>query len=123
DRRPERGDALGGAGVGEVYGGEAVAELRLLIPERRSPVERPEEIGLERGLRRPFAEHRLSREVETDARVPEVAVEEPLVDPWLDLGRPLGVLPLPETAGEQSAIVKEGGVDEAADGECRPLAE
>src|SRR6266702_3653304 len=92
--------------------------VRPFVSERRQPVERPEEVGLDRGPRRPLAEHWRSVEGEVDACVPHVTVEDPLIDPRLigRRGRNLGVLPLPERT-EQPASVEQGPVDEAADGE------
>src|SRR5207253_6242543 len=102
-------------------------ELRLLVPERRDwrrTVERSEEIGLDRGSRRPLAEHRRGVEGEVETRVSDVAVEDPLVDAglprtsryWNWAGGNLGVLPLPKRA-EQAAVVEQGRADEAADGQ------
>jgi hypothetical protein len=93
-RRPELPDPQRGAAVRQVHEGVARTQLRLLIPERRCPVKGPEEVGLERGLGRPLADHRLPGEVEADARVPDVAVEDRLVEPWLGHGCPLRALPL-----------------------------
>src|SRR6266568_4677812 len=87
----------------------------LFVPERRGTVDGTEEIGLERGLRCPLAQHRSGAEVEPDARVPDVAVQESLVGRGLHQARPLGVLTLPEV--EQAPVVVHCGVDEAADGQ------
>src|SRR5437879_12256228 len=77
--RPELPDAERGAAVPEVDEREADPHLRLLVPERRHAVERPEKVGLERGLRRPFAEHRPRAARYVDARIAGVAVTEALV--------------------------------------------
>src|SRR6266566_1526864 len=114
-RRPELADAERRPAVRQVHVGKAAAEHWLLVPERRG-AEWPEEISLERCLRCPLAQHRSGAEVEPDARVPDVAVQEPLVGRGLGNGCPLGVLALAEPV-EQPAVVEHCGVDEAADGQ------
>src|SRR5207245_1950329 len=119
-RRPELADAQGGASIRQIHEGEPVTEQRLLIPERRYPVIASEEIGLERGLRRPLADHRLPREFEADAGVPYVAVEGRLILRDRGRARPLGAPQLPETV-EQAAVPDARGIADAADGARRPL--
>src|SRR5207245_5241411 len=77
-RRPVLSDAEGGAAVREVHERVTNAELRLLISERRVTVERPEEIGLERGPWGTLPEHRRGVERGVAARRPVVAVHGPL---------------------------------------------
>src|SRR5439155_20832664 len=95
---PVLSDAEGGAAVREVHERVTDAELRLLVAERRHAVERAKEVGLDRGSRCPLPEYRRSIEREVDAGVPDVTVEDPLVDAGLvgRRGGDLGVLPLPE---------------------------
>jgi len=126
-RRPELANPQRSAAVRQIDECEPDTELRLLIPKRRRRGKRPEEIGFERGPRRPFAEHRRAVEGEVDARVADVAVKDRLVGRRLAGGargrcRVLGVLPLPEVA-EQPVVVKHRGAYEAADGERLSLTE
>src|SRR5213076_693616 len=124
--RPELADPHRGAAVREIHERVPDAELRLLVSERRITVERSEEIGLERRSRCPLPERWRSVESEVDAGVPDVDIEDPLIDAGLeDLGLTsdrntrgcnLGILPLHEGA-EQPAGVEESHVDEPADRE------
>src|SRR5439155_5002666 len=114
------------AAVREVHERVTDAELRLLVAERRHTVEGAEEVGLDRGPGRPLAQHRRGVEGEVDAGVPDVAVEDPLVDSRLNTRASrcrqdpasgnLGVLPLPEGA-EQPTVVEHRRTDETADSE------
>ncbi len=129
-RRPVLSDAEGGAAVREVHERVTDAELRLLVAERGHAIEGAEEVGFDRSPRRPLTQHRCGVEGEVDAGVPDVAVEDPLVDAGLPrtsryrnwASGNLGVLALPEGA-EQPTVVEHRRADEAADSERLPLAE
>src|SRR5205809_943539 len=97
---------------------------RSFASERGHAIEGAEEVGFDRGPRRPLTQHRRGVEGEVDAGVSDVAVEDPLVDAGL-IGRrggDLGILALPEGA-EQPTVVEHRRADEAADSERLSLTE
>src|SRR5207247_10540530 len=117
-RCPVLSDAEGGAAVREVHERVTDAELRLLVAERGHAIEGAEEVGFDRGPWGPLPEHRRSVEGEVDAGVPDVAVEDSLVDAGLprtsryrnSASGKLGVLAL-RAGPEQSTAVEHRRAD------------
>src|SRR5437588_8200442 len=122
ERSPELTDPQGRAAVREVHERVPDPELRLLVSVRRHTVEGAEEVGLDRGPWGPLSEGRRGVEGEVEAGVPDVAVDDSLVDAGLVgwSGRNLGILALPEKA-EQPAVVEQRRFDESADRGALPL--
>jgi len=97
-RRPELADPQRRAAIRQIDECETDAELRLLIPERgaKAAGNAPKKSASIVALGDHFAEHRRTVEGKVDARVPDVAVEDTLVEAGLGQGRPLAFCPFPK---------------------------